>query len=82
MTDTLSAARRSRPTHVVFALFLGLALYILSVGPADRLHARGAFGDWDDTIALAYTPLVFVYERVPLIRPPIDAWIALWHRLL
>jgi len=82
MTDSAAAVGRSRPTQSILALFLGLGLYVLSVGPADRLHVGGAFGDWDDTIERFYAPVVFVYERVPVIRPPLDAWIALWHHLL
>ncbi len=82
MAESPPAARRSRLLETALLLFVGLALYVLSIGPANALHARGALGDWSSFVERFYVPLGFAYERVPVVKVAIDAWMELWSHFL
>jgi hypothetical protein len=64
-------------TAVVLLVALPL-LYVLSVGPADRIHAS-ASPQAQHAIEIAYVPLRLLYEAVPPLQPALDWYLNLWH---
>lgn len=77
-----STPHRPSPARWGLALLAACFLYVLSIGPANALHARGALGGWYSLVERVYVPLGYVYERVPVVKVALDAWMELWSRLL
>lgn len=65
---------------VVLVLLVILPLlYVLSVGPAIRVHSAAWTGDSADSVIEAvYAPLSRVANRFPLFDPVVDWYVALW----
>jgi len=79
------AAPRSGPFNLARSLLLllvGVTLYLVSVGPAAALHSRGVFGAANPAVEAVYYPVSRLYESIPVIQPPFDAWIEFWEELL
>ena len=75
--------RRSPWPAVVLgvALLLLPVIYVASIGPAAKLSWRGgpSEGQWvADGFLDAYGPLLAVYDRVPVARPPLNWWVGIW----
>ena len=51
---------RTGRVSVILWVFLALALYVLSVGPAARLHDEGRI---PGGVSLLYSPLIFLSEH-------------------
>lgn len=79
------AAPRSARTDLVrsfLLLVVGLALYLVSVGPAAALHSRGKFGSATPVVEAVYYPVSRLYASIPVVQPLFDAWIKFWEKLL
>ena len=59
-------------------LALSVVLYVLSVGPAVRIHDNAKSASVRSAIEVFYTPLELI-QWTPLSRP-LQAWIQWWRR--
>jgi hypothetical protein len=53
-------------------LFVALAIYVLSVGPAEKLARAGAFPRW---MLVVYSPLGFASEQCPPVRRALEWYV-------
>ena len=55
-----------------------LVFYVLSIGPAVRLHEKAASQSLKTTIEIVYAPVVVLIENTPL-RTAGEWWVSQWR---
>jgi hypothetical protein len=64
---------------LVAVLVLLPMLYVLSVGPVAWMITGGRIDpSWKPAVDVAYTPLEWVAEHVPVVGPAIQGYVELW----
>ncbi len=62
--------------HWGWWLGIFLVIYVLAVGPANRLASRNPA--LTPALQAIYFPVRVAYETCPFIRPPLDWYVRLW----
>jgi hypothetical protein len=67
---------RNAGRAVALVLFAALALYLLSIGPAHRLHRQGYIGT--RAMLIAYAPILWLADTVPSCVAALDWYCLEW----
>ena len=74
-TEDSTTEHKSRAGAYVAYVLIALVLYVLSIGPAVWLNAKGYL---PDEIGIVYFPLEYLYENT-FLREPIEWYLELWN---